>query len=45
VVEGRNYLVQFVLRLLKQIQALATAPAIDYDAYLAQFQREGEASS
>lgn len=45
VVEGLRSLVQFVMRLLKQLQALATVPAIDYEAYLARFQREGEASS
>ena len=44
VVEGPRSLVQFLMRVLKQLQALATAPAIDYDAYLARFQREGEAS-
>lgn len=44
VVEGPRSLVQFVMRLLKQLQALATAPAIDYEAYLARFQREGDAS-
>jgi hypothetical protein len=44
VVEGAQSLVQFLMRLLKQLQALATAPAIDYEAYLARFQREGEAS-
>ncbi len=44
VVEGPGSLVQFLMRLLKQLQAMATAPAIDYDAYLARFQREGEAS-
>lgn len=44
VVEGPRSLVQFLIRLLKQLQALATAPAIDYDAYLARFQRSGEAS-
>jgi hypothetical protein len=44
VAEGPRSLVQFLMRLLKQLQALATAPAIDYDAYLARFQREGDAS-
>jgi hypothetical protein len=34
VVDGKRSLVQFMMRLLKQLQALATAPAIDYDAYL-----------
>ncbi len=43
-VEGPRSLVQFLMRLLKQLQALATAPAIDYEAYLARFQREGGAS-
>jgi hypothetical protein len=33
-VDGGRSLVQFMMRLLKQLQALATAPAIDYDAYL-----------
>jgi hypothetical protein len=32
---GQRALVQFFMRLLKQLQRLATAPAIDYDAYLA----------
>lgn len=36
-VDGPRSLVQFLLRLLKQLQALATAPAIDYHAYLARF--------
>jgi hypothetical protein len=39
VVEGPRSLVQFLMRLLKQLQAMATAPAIDYDAYLERFQR------
>jgi len=33
------------MRLLKQLQALATVPAIDYDAYLARFQRDGGPAS
>ena len=44
VVEGRRSLVQFLMRLLKQLQTLATAPAIDYEAYLARFQRNSEGS-
>ncbi len=36
-VEGPRSLVQFLMRLLKQLQALATAPAIDYEAYLGRF--------
>lgn len=44
VVEGPRSLVQFLMRLLKQLQTLATAPAIDYEAYLARFKREGEGS-
>jgi len=40
VAEGPRSLVQFLMRLLKQLQALATAPAIDYAAYLERFQRE-----
>lgn len=44
VVEGPRSLVQFLMRLLKQLQALATAPAIDYEAYLTRFQREGGAT-
>jgi len=40
-VEGPRSLVQFLMRLLKQLQSLATAPAIDYDAYLARFQPRG----
>jgi len=43
-VEGPRSLVQFLMRLLKQLQALATAPAIDYEAYLTRFRREDEAS-
>ena len=39
-VEGSRSLVQFLMRLLKQLQSLATAPAIDYEAYLARFQSE-----
>lgn len=42
--EGRRSLVQFLMRLLKQLQALATAPAIDYGAYLARFDRERDGS-
>ena len=45
VIEGPRSLVQFLMRLLKQLQALATAPAIDYDAYLARFQRDGGTTS
>lgn len=37
VAEGPRSLVQLLMRLLKQLQALATAPAIDYEAYLARF--------
>jgi len=33
VAEGPRALVQFLMRVLKHLQALATAPAIDYDAY------------
>ena len=36
---GQRSLLQFLFRLLKQLQALATAPAIDYGAYLARFDR------
>jgi hypothetical protein len=36
---GQRSLVQFFMRLLKQLQALATAPAIDYGEYLARFER------
>lgn len=43
IAEGPRSLVQFLMRLLKQLQALATAPAIDYEAYLARFQHvEGQ---
>ncbi len=43
VAEGPRSLVQFLFRLLKQLQLLATAPAIDYAAYLARFdQARGE---
>lgn len=44
VAEGPRSLVQFFMRLLKQLQTLATAPAIDYEAYLATFQAEGGAA-
>jgi hypothetical protein len=44
VAEGPRSLVQFLMRLLKQLQALATAPAIDYNAYLARFDRAGGGS-
>ena len=44
VAEGPRSLVQFLMRLLKQLQTLATAPAIDYGAYLGRFQRDGEVS-
>lgn len=39
VAAGPRSLVQFLMRLLKQLQALATAPAIDYEAYLTRFER------
>lgn len=43
IAESPRSLVQFLMRLLKQLQALATAPAIDYEAYLARFERaEGQ---
>jgi hypothetical protein len=38
IVEGRRSLLQLLMRLLKQLQSLATAPAIDYEAYLSRFQ-------
>jgi len=41
IIEGPRSLVQFFFRLLKQLQALATAPAIEYEAYLKRFEREG----
>ena len=41
---GQRSLVQFLMRLLKQLQALATAPAIDYGAYLARFDRAGDSA-
>ena len=41
VIGGPRSLVQLLMRLLKQLQVLATAPAIDYEAYLARFQRDG----
>jgi hypothetical protein len=40
VIDGPRSLVQLLMRLLKQLQALATAPAIDYRAYLARFQSQ-----
>lgn len=44
VVGGSRSLVQFVMRLLKQLHSPATASAIDYDAYLARFQADGGAT-
>jgi len=41
VVEGPRSLVEFLFRLLKQLQPMATAPAIEYEAYLARFQGKG----
>jgi hypothetical protein len=41
VAAGPRSLVQFLMRLLKRLQALATAPAINYEAYLARFDRDG----
>lgn len=41
VVEGSRSLVQFLMRLLKHLQTLATAPAIDYAEYLARLEAEG----
>jgi hypothetical protein len=41
VIDGPRSLVQLLMRLLKQLQALATAPAIDYAAYLSRFSSEG----
>jgi len=40
VTEGPRSLVEFLMRLLKQLQSMATAPAIDYDAYLTRFSKE-----
>lgn len=45
VVEDRRSLVQFLMRLLMHLQALATAPAIDYEAYLARLLQEGGIST
>jgi len=39
IADGHRSLLQFLTRLLKQLQQLATAPAIDYESYLARFQR------
>jgi hypothetical protein len=44
VVEGPRSLVQFLFRLLKRFQPMATAPAIEYEAYLTRLQQEGDAS-
>lgn len=44
VVAGDRSLIQFVLRLLKQLHGLATVPAIDYEAYLSACQPVGEAN-
>lgn len=41
VVESPHSLVQLLMRLLKQLQGMATAPAIDYGAYLARFEAAG----
>jgi len=40
VADGPRSLVQFLVRLLKHLQAMATAPAIDYQAYLDRFDRK-----
>ena len=40
-VPERSSLVQFLMRLLKRVQSLATAPAIDYEADLARLQADG----
>lgn len=45
VAEGHRSLVQLLMRLLKQLQSLATAPAIDYGAYLARFEHDSEPNS
>ena len=42
VIEDSRSLVQFLLRLLSLLQVLATAPAINYRAYLKRFERGGE---
>jgi hypothetical protein len=44
-IEGPRSLVQLLMRLLKQLQVLATAPAIDYEAYLTRFQSDGGAGA
>jgi hypothetical protein len=44
VIEGPRSLVHLLMGLLKQLQALATAPAIDYEVYLARFRRDGGGS-
>jgi hypothetical protein len=41
IVEGPRSLLQLLMRLFKQLQSLATAPAIDYEAYLLRFQGDG----
>lgn len=41
VIDGHRSLVQLLMRLLKLLQALGTAPAIDYEAYLSRFQADG----
>lgn len=41
IIDGPRSLLQLFMRLLKQLQALATAPAIDYEAYIARFQDDG----
>lgn len=38
IVESPRSLLQLLMRLLKQLQSLGTAPAIDYEAYLSRFQ-------
>lgn len=42
VVDGPHSLVQLLMRLLKQLQGMATAPAIDYGAYLSRFEAAGD---
>lgn len=42
--ESSRALLQLILRLLRQLQALATAPAIDYEAYLARISTQSNST-
>lgn len=45
IIDGPRSLLQLLMRLLKQLQSLATAPAIDYEEYLTRFRGDGAAGA